>query len=136
MQIRRVTKVVKGGKQLSFRAVVSGGMRHGCVLAHSSASHAMGCLLAAECGPAALQWAQRLDDAVLVLLPCRGGCSLEPLQSREAAAAAAAAAAMAAGASAVGCRPYLPQPSAASTHRTPRADRCCACGCAAGGDWR
>lgn len=25
MQIRRVTKVVKGGKQLSFRAVVSGG---------------------------------------------------------------------------------------------------------------
>lgn len=57
MQIRRVTKVVKGGKQLSFRAVVSGGGRHGGVLARSSASHAMGCLPDVERGPAALQQA-------------------------------------------------------------------------------
>lgn len=57
MQIRRVTKVVKGGKQLSFRAVVSGDGRHGGVLARSSASHAMGCLPDVERGPAALQQA-------------------------------------------------------------------------------
>lgn len=30
MQIRRVTKVVKGGKQLSFRAVVSSSVERPC----------------------------------------------------------------------------------------------------------
>lgn len=44
MQIRRVTKVVKGGKKLSFRAVVSGdGWEHGWLAGWLAGSSALQC---------------------------------------------------------------------------------------------